>query len=208
MKNILLFAGLCLALQGLSAQDTLRKSLPRWTLAFAAAQQDYVFEIDAGDLPVLQRPLRPAFTLGLERNYLKGSRHRLYQSLIATWYYNPYAERSLTIATELGYDFKIWKGIYLGPRISGGYQRGNRNDVVYRLENGQWLPERWSGPGDITHRFQLQTGIDVGYRFGKIDAFAGVNASSVSPYSVVGQIPLFLFRSVRVGVKVNGIFGS
>ncbi len=180
-----------------NAQETPSK----WSVSLRAANQTPAIDIVFGSIPVLHSPLYPSVGVGLERNYKNGNRSRLYQDVSLSYFHDTYTSRDWTLATNLGYEFRIVKGLYAGVRLGVGLQRANRSDIVYTYETDRWVGKPY--PGGIKWRSQIEAGGELGYRLGKFSVFGGYRYSALVPYDKENGIPLWLLKAPMVGVRMG-----
>jgi hypothetical protein len=174
----------------------------RFSASAKIANQVAGISFSAGQLAKIHTPLQPAFTLDVQRNYVNNSRSRLYQSIYGTYFYQPYADKSLTLGTALGYEFRVFKGLYLGVNLGGGINRVKPNDIVYNYENNKWVATRNGSPTSIGG--QVQGGGELGYRVGKFSFFAHGQYSFVLKYIALPEESFpYLFKNAGIGVRMG-----
>jgi hypothetical protein len=174
----------------------------RWSASAKIANQKDGISYSAGQLAKIHEPLQPAFTLDLQRNYLNTNRSRLYQSVYGTYFYQPYMNKSITLGTAIGYEFRIVRGLYLGVNLGGGINRTKPNDIVYNYENDKWVPARSEGPTAVG--LQLQGGSELGYRVGKFSFFASGQYSYVAKYIDLPDFTFpFIHKNIGLGVRMG-----
>jgi hypothetical protein len=117
------------------------------------------------------------------------------------YFYDTYTERDLTLATNLGYEFRIVKGLYAGVRLGVGIQRANRSDIVYTYEGDRWVGKPY--PGGINWRAQIEAGGELGYRIGKFSVFGGYKYGFLTPYDKDNGIPFWLLKAPSVGLRMS-----
>jgi hypothetical protein len=181
-----------------NAQET---TPSKWSVSLRAANQKSAIDIVIGAIPVLHSPLYPSVTLGVERNYKNGNRSRLYQDVSLSYFHDTYTERDWTLATNLGYEFRIVRGLYAGVRLGVGAQRANRSDIVYTYEGDRWVGKPY--PGGINWRAQIEAGGELGYRIGKFSVFGGYKYSLLTPYDKENGIPLWLMKAPSIGLRMG-----
>jgi hypothetical protein len=181
-----------------NAQET---TPSKWSVSLRAANQTPGFDFTIGTIPVLHSPLYPSVTLGVERNYKNGNRSRLYQDVSLSYFHDTYTERDLTLATNLGYEFRIVRGLYTGVRLGVGLQRANRSDIVYNYEGDRWVGKPY--PGGINWRAQIEAGGELGYRIGKFSIFGGYKYGFLTPYDKDNGIPFWLLKAPTVGLRMG-----
>jgi hypothetical protein len=174
----------------------------RWTASVKIANQVDAFPYSLGQLAKIHTPLQPAFTLDVQRNYVNNSRSRFYQGIYGTYFYQPYADKSLTLGTALGYEFRIFKGLYVGVNLGGGINRVKPNDIVYNYENNKWVAARSDSPTSVGG--QIQGGGELGYRVGKFSFFAHGQYSFVLKYIALPEESFpYVFKNAGVGVRMG-----
>jgi hypothetical protein len=178
-----------------------QESTSKWSVSLRGANQKPAIDIVVGSLPVLHSPLYPSVGVSLERNYKNGNRSRLYQDVSLSYFHDTYTERSVTLATNLGYEFRIVKGLYAGVRLGVGAQRANRSDIVYTYEGDRWVGKPY--PGGINWRAQIEAGGELGYRIGKFSVFGGYKYSLLTPYDKANGLPLWLLKAPSIGLRMG-----
>ena len=181
----------------MNAQETASK----WSVSLRAANQTPAIDIVFGSIPVLHSPLYPSIGVAIERNYRNGNRSRLYQDVSLNYFYDTYTERAMTLSTNLGYEYRIVRGLYVGARIGVGLQRANRSEIVYTYQGDRWVGK--TCPGGINWRMQVEGGAELGYRFGKFSAFGGYRYSLLTPYDKQNGIPIWLLKAPTVGLRIS-----
>ena len=181
----------------MNAQETASK----WSVSLRAANQTPAIDIVFGSIPVLHSPLYPSIGAALERNYKNGNRSRLYQDVNLSYFHDTYTERATTLSSNLGYEFRIVRGLYAGVRLGVGIQRANRSEIVYTYEGDRWVGKPY--PGGINWRMQVEGGAELGYRFRKFSAFGGYRYSLLTPYDKANGIPYWLSKAPMIGLRVN-----
>jgi opacity protein-like surface antigen len=196
LKRLILFT--LLVLPGLMFAQT-----SRWSLRADVFQPYPAFRFGTGGIEnAYHQPRDYGFALGVERNWKQNERFRFYQTAMLGYYHQVYFERVFTLESNMGLDFRIWKGLHTGFEVGVGAHQGRSTDPRYIYENNKWVPTREDQ--DITNRFAGNLNAQLGYRFGaRMDVFASAGASVVSPLFDIpeGGVPIFIYTNLRVGVR-------
>ncbi|MEY4902550.1 MAG: hypothetical protein RLZZ292_365 [Bacteroidota bacterium] len=173
----------------------------KYSVTLRAANQTPFFDIVFGSLPVNHRPLYPSIGVAVERDYVNGKRARLYQDVSLSYFHDTYTERDWTLASNLGYELRIVKGLYAGVRLGVGVQRANRSDIVYTYETDRWVGKPY--PGGVKFRTQIELGGEIGYRIGKNSIFGGYKYSVLTPYDTENGLPIWLLKALTLGIRIG-----
>jgi hypothetical protein len=213
MRNTLYLLLLSLAIFGLSAsraaaQTPEAPAAPlesRWKLRADFFHQDYAFPVSFGELGVYDRVVvRPGIGLGGEYAYKQKANWRWFQSARLHFFNFPYEERSIGIGTDMGFEFRIWKGLQVAPRIGLSYNLVKPVDVRYVYEGDRWVKAKNTDP--VFSRLQGGLGLDLSYRVAggshPIDVLANANVTFIAP-AIPDYISLFFYKAAGIGVRVG-----
>jgi hypothetical protein len=215
MKNTLYLILLSLSIFGLShglgkaqAPDAAPRSQveeSRWKLRADLFHQDYAIMIDVGELGVIDHVLfRPGIGLGGEYAYAQRKNWRWYQAARLQFHNFQYDERSVGLATDMGFEVRIWKGLQVAPRLGVAYNLVKPVDVRYRYEGDRWVKAKNTDP--VFGRLQYGLGLDLSYRVSHgahpIDVLANANATIIAPV-IPNYVNRFYFKSYGVGVRMG-----
>ena len=148
-------------------------------------------------------PKNWGFSVGAERDWKRGNRKRWYQSATAGFYNDVYFERVTTLETGIGYNYRIFSGLYVGTEFNVGYNRAVSSNLISVRE-----AEKWASKVDnsvVTNRFSsgltLQLGYDLGQHFEQLplSITVGFGGQIVTPF--INGFPVFLYSQPRFGVK-------
>ncbi|VXA94863.1 conserved exported hypothetical protein [Flavobacterium sp. 9AF] len=103
-------------------------------------------------------PIHSGFQFSTELNYNKILRNRLFQTFGTSYYYHQYLNQSVTVFTELGYEFRTNLGIETSFLLGIGYMRSFRTSTEYEFDNGSYKKSRNLGVGRFVPSFSLETG--------------------------------------------------
>ena len=174
----------------------------RWNASLKLAHQTDGFPFSAGQLAKIHSPLNPVISIDVQRNYLNNKRSRLYQSVYTSYAKQTYMDQAFALGTSLGYEFRVFKGLYLGVNLGGGINRNKATDFVYNLENDKWVAARNGFPAAVGAQFQ--GGGELGYRVGKFNFFAHGQYSFVTKYIILPNQNLpNLFKNAGIGVRMG-----
>ena len=194
-KNIVVVLFVLLFAQVSNAQG-------RWSATLKLANQTNGFPFSAGQLAKIHSPLNPVVSIDIQRNYLNTKRSRLYQSVYVSYAKQTYVDQAFALGTLLGYEFRIFKGLYLGANLGGGINRNKATDFVYNLENDKWVAARNSYPAAVSGQFQ--GGGELGYRVGKFNFFVHgqYNITLKQAITAAESYP-WIFRNAGIGVRMG-----
>ncbi|MFM2267118.1 MAG: hypothetical protein RL757_559 [Bacteroidota bacterium] len=197
-KNILWLA-ISLCSMPVFAQDAPKK----WAIVANFGHEDDLSPIPVSNSLVATHNvvIRPRIELGMERTWVERRRFRLFQDAKLTYHNNTYSENAIGLGTDIGFEFKIFKGLRLTPRLGAHYNRAKASDVQYRYENNKWVSTSNTNPA--VARGYFKGGIDVSYRFmDKFDVVAGTHLAILTPY-IPGEfgIPLYPNKAFNIGVR-------
>ncbi len=174
----------------------------RWSASLKLAHQTDGFPFSAGQLAKIHSPLNPVISIDIQRNYLNTNRSRLYQSVYATYAKQTYIDQAFVLGTALGYEFRVFKGLYLGANLGGGINRNKATDIVYNLENDKWVAARNSYPAAVGAQFQ--GGGELGYRVGKFNFFAhGQYSITLKQAIAASESYPWFFKNTGIGVRMG-----
>jgi hypothetical protein len=148
-------------------------------------------------------PKNFGFSIGAERDRKKGTRSRWYNSATLGYYSDNYFERVTTLELGVGYNYLIFKGLYLGSEFNAGYNRAVSSNLKSVLEGDKWVSKVDNSV--VTNRFSGTLGVQVGYDLGQhfeslpLSITAGLSAQVITPF--VTGLPVFAYTQRRLGVK-------
>jgi hypothetical protein len=209
MKNLIVYIALLLSLQPLMAQEVapIAPSAPKYAARLDLYHQYWVGDFSFGSLAVLDPVyIRPGFRVGIERSWVTKNHFRLYQDVMAGYYHNTYEERSWTLGTDLGFEWRIFKQFRLALPIGVHYNNAKAIDVRYEYVGDKWVKAKNTDP--TINRLQVPLGLNLGWRFmaqsaHPIDAFVNGNLSIIGPWQPGSGIAMLLTKSVGVGLRVG-----
>jgi hypothetical protein len=145
-------------------------------------------------------------SIGAERDWKRGERSRLYQSFTAGFYNDVYFERVATLETGLGYNFKVFKGLFLGAELNMGYNRAVSSNLISVYEGDKWVSK--VDKSEVVNRFATTLGVQLGYDLGKhfdgklpLSIVAGFTGHGLTPFIPRSGINFFGYTQPRLGVK-------
>ena len=175
--------------------------LPKWAFIANVGHQDQGFDISFGSLQVIHKvPFRPQIAVGIERTWVNRNKFRLFQDLQASYFHDSYVEKVYGLTTDVGFEFKIFRGLRLTPRIGVGYNSAKANDVRYKYEGDKWVQTANTDPA--ISRLNVKTGLDLSYRFNNtFDVLVGGHFSLVTPY-IPNAASIYLYKGWHIGTRV------
>jgi hypothetical protein len=199
MKKIILISILiCMGIVS-HAQDS------KFQLRAELYQQKNVFVSNNPTVNGFFFPKNVGFALGVERDYKKKKRMRTYQTAMVGFYNEVYFERVVTLETNYGMSFKLYKGLNAGFEAGVGYNRAQSSNLVSVYENNKWVSKPNST--DKVNRVVPSLGINLGYDFsnhfsGKLPVAVSflANANLLYPY-LPGISPIGLNSNNKLVLK-------
>jgi hypothetical protein len=143
-------------------------------------------------------------SVGAERDWKRGNRSRLYQSATVGFYNDVYFERVTTLETGLGYNFRVFQGLFLGAELNTGYNHAVSSNLMSVYEGGKWVSK--VDKSEKTNRFTAGLGLQIGYDLGRhfealpLSITAGFSGQFITPF-LKGTFPYFGYTQPRLGVK-------
>ena len=143
------------------------------------------------------------FSIGAERDWKRGNRSRWYQSATVGFYNYVYFERVTTLETGIGYNYRIFNGLYLGSELNVGYNRAVSSNLISVLEGDKWVSK--VDKSEVANRFSSTLGVQIGYDLGQhfenlpLSITAGFTGQVITPF--LTGFPIFLYTQPRLGVK-------
>jgi|GEM_PF-1847166 len=198
MKQLFFITTLILSSFRMGAQNSSAHPLPKWAIIANFGHQEAGLDLSFGSLQVIHEvPIRPHIGVGIERTWVNRNRFRLFQDLQASYYHDTYVEKGYGLSTDLGFEFKIFKGLRLTPRLGVGYNLAKATDVRYKYEGEKWVRAENTDPS--VSRINIKAGLDLSYRFHqRFDVIIGGHYAAVSPY-IADAVSLYLFKGVHIG---------
>jgi hypothetical protein len=141
--------------------------------------------------------------VGAERDFKKTDRKRWYLSATAGFYNQVYFERVTTLETGIGYNYRIFSGLYVGSELNLGYNRAVSSNLKSVLEGDKWVSKVDNSV--VTNRFSGTLGVQLGYDLGRhfeslpLTLTAGFSGQVITPF--VTNFPVFIYTQPRFGVK-------
>jgi hypothetical protein len=148
-------------------------------------------------------PKNWGFSVGAERDWKRGNRARWYQSATAGFYNDVYFERVTTLETGIGYNYRVFNGLYVGSELNIGYNRAVSSNLISVRESEKWVSKVDNSV--VTNRFStglhLQLGYDLGQHFAQfpLTVTVGFGGQIIAPY--LPDFPVFIYTQPRFGVK-------
>jgi hypothetical protein len=142
-------------------------------------------------------------SVGVERDGKKGTRSRWYQTATVGFYNAVYFERVTTLDVGLGYNYRLFQGLFLGGEFSAGYNRAVSSNLMSVLEGDKWVSKVDNSV--VTNRFSgtlgAQIGYDLGHHFEGLPLIitAGFSVQAITPF--LTGFPVFAYTQRRLGVK-------
>ncbi len=213
MKKHLFALAFVLIAGYVSAQEPTVATIPApdpklWSARLDLYHQDYLFNILAiGQLGVYdQVRIRPGFRVGIERSWVTKNHFRLYQDLMVGYYHNTYDERSWTLGSTVGFEWRIFKQLRVAPTIGAHYNNAKAIDVRYEYVGEHWVKAKNTDPS--VNRLQVPVGLNLGWRFlpestHPMDVFANGSVSAIGPWQPGVGIPMLFYKSVGLGLRVG-----
>jgi hypothetical protein len=198
-KNILFSLFISLFATQIWAQ-TGADNTKKWAAIINVGHQTNVVNFDVGALQTIHKiNLRPRFELGMERTWKEKPNFRFFQDAKLTFAQDAYVERAYGVGTDVGFEFKIFEGLRITPRLGAHFNLAKATDVQYKYNGEKWEPIANTSPSES--RLYAKGGLDVSYRFmDKIDIIAGGHMALSTPY-IKDAVPIFLHKSFNVGAR-------
>lgn len=204
MKKLFYLIVLLMAGKSLLAQS---EGAPKWFARLDLYHQDYSGDFSFGQLQVYDPVhIRPGFRLGIERSWVTKNHFRFYQDVLGGYYHNTYDERSWTIGTDFGIEWRIFKQLRVALPIGIHYNNAKAIDVRYEYVGDHWVKAKNTDPS--IHRLQIPVGFNLGWRFlpnsaHPMDAFVNGNLSGIGPWQPGSGIPLLFYKAIGLGLRVG-----
>jgi hypothetical protein len=191
------------------ALGTLAQSPPAklWLARLDVYHQDWMGDFGIGQLTAYDRVfIRPGIRVGIERTWIQKNHFRLYQDLLLGYYHNTYDERSFTMGTDAGVEWRIFKQFRLALPIGIHFHRAKPIDIRYVYDGEKWVRAKNTDPS--ISRLQFLAGLNIGWRFWPaakhpIEVFANGNISTLSPWQPDSGVPILLCKAAGMGLKVG-----
>ena len=142
-------------------------------------------------------------SVGVERDGKKGTRSRWYQSATVGFYNDVYFERVTTLEAGLGYNYRLFQGLFLGAEFNVGYNRAVSSNLISVVEGDKWVSK--VDKSVISNRFVANLGAQIGYDLGHhfenlpLSITAGFSAQGLTPFMT--DFPAYVYTQPRLGVK-------
>jgi hypothetical protein len=142
-------------------------------------------------------------SVGVERDGRKGTHSRWYQSATLGFYNDVYFERVTTFELGLGYNYRIFKGLYIGSEFNAGYNRAVSSNLISVLEGDKWVSKVDNSV--VANRFSTTLGAQIGYDLGQhfenlpLTITSGISVQGIAPF--LSGLPIFAYTQPRFGVK-------
>jgi hypothetical protein len=200
MKNKIIFSLFISLFASQIWAQTSADNAKKWAAVINVGHQTSAVNFDAGSLQTIHEiHLRPRFELGVERTWKDKPNFRFFQDVKLTFAQDAYVERAYGVGTDVGFEFKIFKGLRITPRLGAHYNLAKASDIQYRYNGEKWVPVANTSPLDS--RLYAKGGVDVSYRFmDKIDVIVGGLYALSTPYMTYA-VPFFVHKNVNVGVR-------
>lgn len=206
MLATLLMAGMA------SAQSPTGATIPApslWSARLDLYHQDYLGDIlNIGQLGTYDRVhVRPGFRAGAEYSWVTKNHFRLYQGFLAGYYHNTYDERSWTLGTEIGFEWRIFRQFRVALPMGLHYNNAKAIDVRYEYVGDHWVKAKNTDPA--VNRLQVTPfGLNIGWRFmpgtaHPVDVFANGNLSVIGPWQPGVGIPFLFYKAAGVGMRMG-----
>ncbi|MEL6922777.1 MAG: hypothetical protein AAFO94_01935, partial [Bacteroidota bacterium] len=160
IKTILLLSILYLCHGSALAQDMVAN---KWSLQFNLQHQDLPLDISFGQLGVVHDvSFRPYYSLDIQRAFYKNPRHQFLLYGRVGHYNHLYHYKWLSLGLGIGYEARIWKGLFASIRLETARVRVQRSDPQYTLENEKWVVAKNYQPANW--HLKVLNRVDLGYR--------------------------------------------
>ncbi len=143
--------------------------------------------------------------LGVERDWKTTRRRTKYQTASVGFYNLAYFERVVTVETNIGWRFRIYKGLQAGFEMGAGYNRGVNSNLVSVYDGTKWISK--VDKSTVTNRFVPNVGLNIGYDFsqhfgGKIPVTVQFteNGQGLLPF-IKGVAPVGIIRNNKFVLK-------
>ncbi len=189
MKNIF-FVGFLLVFSLKNyAQDS------KWQLRAELYKPINPFSVANATVNGFHFPSNFGFAVGGERDYRNKKRVRIYQTATIGFYNEIYFERVVTLETNFGMSFKIFKGLNTGFEAGAGYHRAKSSNLISVYENDKWVSKVDNSV--ITNRIAPALALNIGYDFSK--HFSGKLPVSIN-ISTAGNLLLPYIPELKQGL--------
>ncbi len=108
-------------------------------------------------------PKNFGLALGVERDWKTTRRRTKYQTATVGFYNLAYFERVITVESNIGWRFRIYKGLQTGFEMGAAYNRGTNSNLVSVYEDNKWISK--VDKSVVTNRFVPNVGLNIGYDF-------------------------------------------
>jgi hypothetical protein len=172
----------------------------KWAAVVNIGHQTSAINFDLGALQTIHKiNIRPRFEVGMERTWKEKPNYRFFQDAKLTFVQDAYVERVFGIGTDVGFEFRIFKGLRITPRLGAHYNAAKASDIQYKYNGEKWEPIANTSP--IDKRLYAKGGLDLSYRFNdKIDVIVGGHFALSTPY-IKDAAPFFLHKSLNMGAR-------
>ncbi len=200
MKKIF-FAGFLIVLSLKNyAQDS------RWQLRAELYKPINPFSFANATVNGFHFPSNFGFAVGAERDWKQKKRVRIYQTATVGFYNEVYFERVVTLESNFGMSFKIFKGLNAGFEAGTGYHRAKSSNLVSVYQNDKWVSKVDNSV--VTNRVAPALALNIGYDFSEhfsgnlpISVSISSGANLLLPYIPEVNQPLGIMRNNKITLK-------
>ncbi len=189
-----------------AALKTQAQELSKWQLKAEYYTPINPFSFPNATVNGFHFPKNVGFAAGLERDWRKKKRRRLYQTATIGYYNEVYFERVLTFETNLGLSFNIFKGLQTGIEIGASFHRATSSNLASVYENDKWVSK--VDKSVKTNRFVPGLSLNIGYDLGKhfggkfpVTISASTGGGVLLPYIPELNVDLGLLRNNKLTLK-------
>jgi hypothetical protein len=200
MKNKIIFSLLISLFSMQIWAQTNTDNPKKWAAVVNIGHQTQAINFDLGALQTIHKiSIRPRFEMGMERTWKEKPNYRFFQDAKLTFVQDAYVERVFGLGTDVGFEFKIFKGLRITPRLGAHYNLAKATDIQYKFNGEKWEPTANTSPSDS--RLYVKIASDLSYRFNdKIDVIAGAQIAASTPY-IKNAVAFFPHKEVHVGLR-------
>jgi hypothetical protein len=194
-RSLILFAVIALGVQA-NAQDATRKYL---SFAVFTTQNAMPFGRFAG---LFDETLHPGVEAGYGKNISSKAKHAWFMEFKAACFYHRFVQLGIPVYLNLGYRYKIGKGISAETSFGAGYMHSIATTAKFKLNaDGEYVASGGIGRMQATVSF----GLGIGYTLNSsaarpVRVFASYQQRLQMPF-VKSYVPLLPYNSFLIGVS-------
>jgi hypothetical protein len=130
---------------------------------------------------------------------LKTDRSRAYQYLTMGGFNYPYWERAFTFDIGVGYNFRMYEGLFVGTEFSVGFNRRSSTHLISVYENDKWVSK---ADDSVVSTSKVATyGFQLGYDLGRHFKWLPLTITGGYTGDINREKPTFVYAQPRFGLK-------